>query len=319
MKLIIQIPCFNEEETLNIALSALPREIPGIDKIEVLVIDDGSKDGTVRKAHECGVDYVVEHHRNRGLAAAFMTGLHACLERGADIIVNTDADNQYCADDIPKLLEPILSKRAEYVIGTRPIQDIEHFSPLKKFLQKLGSKMVRRFSGTDVADAPSGFRALSRDAAMKINVFNNYTYTIETIIQAGMKGIPIECVPVRVNEELRPSRLFRSMGAYIRRSIFTMVRMHIIYNPFSFFMKTGIVFLIIGCLPGLRFLYRYFFTEHSRGMVQSLILAAILILTGVISIMMAVIGDIMAINRRLLEDIQYNQRKKNLDSSGKEE
>ncbi len=312
LKLIIQIPCYNEAGTLAITLADLPRSVPGVDKVEWLVIDDGSADETIKVARECGVDYIIPHNRNRGLAAGFMTGLNACLERGADIIVNTDADNQYCAADIPALIRPILEHKAEYVIGTRPIGSIEHFSLAKKLLQKFGSFMVRAISGTHVEDAPSGFRALSRDAAMKINVFSSYTYTLETIIQAGKKDIPLACVPIRVNGELRPSRLFRSIPAYIRRSIFTMVRIFVIYSPARFFFSLGAFLIFFGVLLGGRFLY-YYLAGNGQGMMQSLILTAILILMGGTSMSLGIIGDILGINRRLLEDIQYHQRRERYD------
>ncbi len=308
MKLIIQIPCYNEAGTLAIALAELPREIPGIDKVEWLIIDDGSKDETVKVARENGVDHIVRHHSNLGLAQAFMTGLQAALEQGADVIVNTDADNQYCAADIPTLVEPILAQRAQYVIGTRPIAGIEHFSPIKKLLQKFGSFVVRKISGTCVEDAPSGFRALTRDAAMRMNVFNHYTYTLETIIQAGCKNIPIECVPIRVNEDLRPSRLVKSIPSYIKRSIFTMVRIFVVYRPFKFFFSFGTAFFLIGFLLGIRFL-AYWFSGNGQGMTQSLILAAVLMIIGTVFGLMAFMADLLSVNRMLLEDIQYRQRK----------
>ncbi len=312
MKLIIQIPCLNEAKTLGIALAELPRSVPGIDKVEILIVDDGSTDDTVAVARAAGVDHIVRHPANFGLARAFMTGLDASLKLGADIIVNTDADNQYCAADIPALVAPILEGRAEYVIGTRPIARIEHFSPVKKFLQKLGSYVVRRISGTRVEDAPSGFRALSRDAAMRMNVFNRYTYTLETIIQAGYKNIPILCVPVRVNADLRPSRLVKSIPRYIQRSIFTMIRIFVVYRPFKFFFSIGIVFFLIGFLLGCRFLW-YWLEGGGRGMMQSLILAAVLMLMGTVFGMMAFIADLLSVNRQLLEDIQYRQRRNCFD------
>ena len=224
MKLIIQIPCYNEAETLGIALSALPRQVPGFDSVEWLIIDDGSTDDTVKVALSHGVDHVVRHTRNQGLARGFMNGLQACLEHGADVIVNTDADNQYEADDIPLLTAPIVNGKADIVIGARPIQAIEHFSPIKKLLQKLGSWVVRVASKTDVPDAPSGFRAISRTAARHLVVFSDYTYTLETIIQAGQKNMAITSVPIRVNGDLRPSRLVKSIASYIQRSIVTIIR-----------------------------------------------------------------------------------------------
>lgn len=312
MKLIIQIPCLNEAKTLGIALAELPRSVPGIDKVEILIVDDGSTDDTVAVARAAGVDHIVRHPANFGLARAFMTGLDASLKLGADIIVNTDADNQYCAADIPALVAPILEGRAEYVIGTRPIARIEHFSPVKKFLQKLGSYVVRRISGTRVEDAPSGFRALSRDAAMRMNVFNRYTYTLETIIQAGYKNIPILCVPVRVNADLRPSRLVKSVPRYIQRSIFTMIRIFVVYRPFKFFFSIGTVFFLVGFLLGCRFLWHWL-AGGGRGMTQSLILAAVLMLMGTVFSMMAFIADLLSVNRQLLEDIQYRQRRNCFD------
>ena len=305
--MIIQMPCYNEAETLPIALKELPKKLDGIDTVEWLIVDDGSSDNTAEIARQCGVTYIIRHNINRGLARAFMTGLHAALERGADIIVNTDADNQYNAADIPALIAPILKGEAQYVIGARPISGIEHFSPLKKMLQKLGSRVVRTISGTNVADAPSGFRAITRDAALQLNVFSNYTYTLETMIQAGHKNIPITNVPIRVNGELRPSRLFKSIPAYIKRSIFTMIRIFIVYKPFKFFFSAGTVFFIAGLLLGTRFLWHYL-NGNGRGMMQSLILTAVLLLLGTI------ISDLLSINRQLLEEIQYNQRKEKLNA-----
>ena len=218
-KLIIQIPCFNEELSLPVSLAELPREVPGVDIVEWLIIDDGSVDRTAEVARELGVDHVVTMKRNSGLAKVFMAGLDACLRLDADIIVNTDADNQYCAADIPKLVEPILAGRADYVIGARPIADIPHFSPIKKALQKLGSWAVRVASNTEVPDAPSGFRAMSRACALRLNVLSEYTYTIETIIQAGRANMAIENVDIRVNGDLRPSRLVKSIASYVQRSV----------------------------------------------------------------------------------------------------
>lgn len=308
-KLIIQVPCYNEAGTLGIALACLPRTIPGVDVVEWLIIDDGSSDNTAEIAREAGVDHVIRHSHNMGLAVTFMTGINACLKEGADIIVNTDADNQYNADDIPALIEPILAGKAKYVIGTRPISDINHFSFIKKCLQKLGSWMVRTVSGTIVEDAPSGFRAIDREAALKLNVFSAYTYTIETIIQAGQKDIPIMCVPIRVNEELRPSRLVKSISSYVRRSIWTMIRIFVVYRPFKFFLTIGSIFFLFGTLLGGRFLIHWLWGS-GQGMLQSLILTSILIVMGTISFMMAFMSDLLAVNRRLLEELQYNQRKK---------
>ncbi|MBD3222895.1 glycosyltransferase [bacterium] len=304
MKLIIQIPCFNEEDALPTALEALPRSVPGIDVVEWLIIDDGSVDRTVEVARACGVDHVVSLPRNRGLAFAFTSGLEACLARGADVIVNTDADNQYCADDIPKLVAPIVMGEAEMVIGERPIRDIAHFSPIKRFLQRLGSSAVRTLSRTDVGDAPSGFRALSREAAMRLNVFSEYTYTLETIIQAGQKGMAVTSVPVRVNGETRPSRLVRSIGSYVQRSLVTMVRIFITYRPLRFFMTTGGIVFAAGLALGLRFLY-YYLTGDGDGKIQSTILAALLMGTGAFLAVVGVVVDLIAVNRKLLEKLQW--------------
>lgn len=308
-KLIIQMPCYNEEGTLAIALQALPREIPGIDKVEWLIINDGSTDRTVQVARENGVDHIVELGSHQGLARGFIAGLDAGLRAGADIIVNTDADNQYCADDIPKLIEPILRGEAEIVVGARPIGEIEHFSPLKKSLQKLGSWVVRAASQTDVADAPSGFRAMSRKAAMQFNVFSQYTYTLETIIQAGQKNIPITSVPIRTNGYLRPSRLMKSMRAYIQRSILTILRIFITYKPLRFFTVLGTVPLLLGTLLGTRWLYFFVIEDSTRARVPSLILAAILILIGVQLWIFGVVADLIAVNRKLLEDIQLRVKR----------
>lgn len=303
MKLVIQIPCYNEEQALPVTLGALPESIKGIDEIEILIINDGSTDRTVDVAKSLGVKSFVNMPHNCGLAKAFVAGLHKALEMEADIIVNTDADNQYCADDIEKLVKPILSGEADIVIGARPVTSIEHFSPLKKFLQKLGSSVMRLVSSTEVEDAPSGFRAFSRNAALQMNVFDNYTYTMETIIQAKAKGLVLKSVPVRVNADLRKSKLVKNMFDYIRRSVFTMLRMFLIYRPFRFFAIIAGIFLVSGTILGLRFLYYYIFSSGS-GHIQSLILSAILIITGVQIAVIAVLSELMSINRKLLEDIQ---------------
>ena len=279
MKLIIKIPCYNEAATLGLTLSELPRQLPGIDTIEWLIINDGSLDRTVEVAKACGVDHIVNFEHNQGLAKAFMAGVEAALKAGADIIVNTDADNQYCAADIPQLVNPILRGEAEIVIGARPIQNIKHFSPIKKLLQKLGSLVVRIASKTDIPDAPSGFRAISRNAALQLNVFNEYTYTLETIIQAGQKGMAITSVPIRTNEYLRPSRLVKSIPAYIQRSILTIIRIFMTYHPLRFFMLLGSVPLSFGFILCLRWLILYF-GGTEKAHVPSLVLAAILILIG---------------------------------------
>lgn len=313
MKLFIQIPCFNEAETLPVALADLPRKLEGVDEIKWLVIDDGSTDNTAAVARENGVDYVVRHSQNMGLAQGFMTGLEACLEHGADIIINTDADNQYSATSIPDLIKPILDGQADLVIGARPIEKIKDFSPTKKLFQKLGSWVVRVASNTDIPDAPSGFRALSRDLACQVNVFSDYTYTLETIIQAGQKKFAVTSVPIKTNDWLRPSRLVSSIWSYMKRSVVTIVRIFAVYRPFRFFMTIALVFLVSGFLFGLRFLV-FYLTGDGNGHVQSLIFTALLISVGVQIAIFAFIGDLMSANRQILEEIQYKIRRQALDS-----
>ena len=304
MKLIIQIPCLNEAKTLPMVLLALPREVEGFDSVEWLVIDDGSSDNTVEVAKANGVDHVVRHIGNKGLARAFMTGLDACLKRGADVIVNTDADNQYNAAEIPALTLPILQHTAEIVIGTRPIGEMEHFSSLKKLLQKLGSWVVRVASKTDIPDAPSGFRAMTRKAAQQLVVFSDYTYTLETIIQAGQRNITVASVPVRVNDDLRPSRLVKSIPSYLKRSTVTIVRIFIVYRPFRFFAFIGSLLCGVGFLIGLRFIGLYA-EGQSEGHAQSLVFAAVVGGVGVQTILIAFLADLLSANRKLLEDIRF--------------
>lgn len=302
MKLIIQIPCLNESGTLAVTLADLPREVPGFDQVEWLVIDDGSTDGTAELARSLGVDHVVRHPVNRGLATAFMTGLSACLRQGADVIVNTDADNQYDARDIPKLTEPVLAGRADMVIGARPIDQTEHFSWVKKKLQRLGSWAVRIASKTSVEDAPSGFRAMSRETAMRLNVFSAYSYTLETIIQAGQSNLRIASVPIRTNGDLRPSRLVKSISSYVKRSLITILRVFVIYRPLALFFYTGSVFMLLGMLSGARFLY-FYLQGSGQGHVQSVVLASLCITLGVLLYMMGLIGDLIATNRKLMERV----------------
>lgn len=308
-KLIIQIPCYNEEHTLGVTLAALPRQLPGVDCIEWLVVDDGSQDRTVEVAKECGVEHIIRLSCNQGLAKAFMAGLEASLKAGADIIVNTDADNQYCAEDIPQLIRPILLGQAEIVVGARPILEIKHFSPAKKFLQKLGSWVVRLASNTDIPDAPSGFRAFSREAAMQLNVFNEYTYTLETIIQAGQKGMAITSVPVRTNGVLRSSRLVKSIPSYVLRSLFTILRIFMVYKPLRFFLFLGSVPFSMGVTLGIRWLI-YFFAGTERTRIPSLILATILILMGFQLWILGLVADLLAANRKLMEEIQLRLRRR---------
>lgn len=308
MKLIIQIPCYNEADTLAVTLHELPRHVDGFSTVEWLVINDGSNDNTVEVARGNGVDHVVSFAKNQGLAKIFMAGLDECIKLGADVIVNTDADNQYNAADIPLLVKPILEGKADIVVGSRPIDDINHFSPIKKLFQKIGSWVVRFVSKTNIPDAPSGFRAMSREAALRLNVFNDYTYTLETIIQAGQKNMSIDSVPIRVNGDLRPSRLVKSIPSYIKRSIVTIVRIFVVYRPFRFFLTIGLSIFAIGFLIGLRFLY-YFIIDDSTGHIQSLILASILLGVGFQVTLVAFLADLLAVNRGLMEDVQYRIRK----------
>lgn len=308
MKLIIQIPCYNEAETLEIALNDLPKKLDGVDTIEYLIINDGSKDNTVEVAKKWGVHHVVSFTQNKGLAKGFMAGLDECLRQGADIIVNTDADNQYCADDIQKLIQPILDGKAEYVIGARPIDDTEHFSYIKKKLQHFGSWVVRKASNTDIPDAPSGFRAMSRDAAMHLNVVNDYTYTLETIVQAGREKLAITSVPIRTNAELRPSRLFKSIWGYVKKSIVTILRAYMMYKPLKCFTYLAIVPLVLGMAIGCRFLF-YMAMGNSSGHIQSLILGCTLIIIGFLTFMIGLVADVIAANRRVLQDTQYHVRR----------
>lgn len=317
MKLIIQIPCYNEAETLEIALNDLPRHIDGIDEIEYLIINDGSQDNTVEVARSWGVHYVVNFKKNKGLAKGFMAGIDACLSKGADIIVNTDADNQYCGADIEKLVRPILEGKADIVIGERPIDQTEHFSPVKKKLQHFGSWVVRKASKSDIPDAPSGFRAYSREAAMRLNVVNEYTYTLETIVQAGRNKIPMMSVPVRTNAELRPSRLFSSMMGYVKRSMVTIIRAYIMYKPLTFFSIMGSIPFLAGFALGVRFLV-YMCMGQPGGHIQSLILASTLMLVGFMTLVIGLQADVIASNRKILEDVQYNVRKLRHDNEAKE-
>jgi glycosyltransferase involved in cell wall biosynthesis len=302
-KLIIQIPCFNEAESLPITLADLPRRIDGFGVVEWLVIDDGSTDKTADVARRNGVDHVIRLPHNSGLARAFMAGIDACLRLGADVIVNTDADNQYVAACIPDLVKPILEGKALIVIGARPIDDIKDFSAAKRLLQRLGSWAVRILSSTRVPDAPSGFRAIHRDAAERLYVFSKYTYTLETIIQAGRQGIPITSVPIRVNGYLRPSRLVRSIPSYVWRSILTIFRIFVLYKPLRFFAILGAALFLPGAIIGLRFL-AYFLAGDGDGHIQSLILAAIMIISAAFLWVAGMISDLVAANRILLEDIR---------------
>ena len=308
MKLIIQIPCYNEADTLLVALNDLPKHIDGIDEIEYLIINDGSSDNTEQVARDWGVQYVVRFKRNLGLARGFMAGLDLALRNGADIIVNTDADNQYCGADIEKLVRPILNREADIVIGERPIDETESFSPLKKKLQHFGSWVVRKASRTDIPDAPSGFRAYSRHAAMRVNVYNEYTYTLETIVQAGRNKMAIISVPVHTNPELRKSRLFHSMWGYIKKSMLTILRAFLMYRSLFTFTVIAVCFAVPGILLGVRYLI-FMFNGQGGGHTQSLILTMLLILIAVQSFMMGMQADIISANRKLIEDTQFRIKK----------
>ena len=309
MKLVIQIPCFNEEATLPMTVADLPREVPGVDIVEWLVIDDGSSDRTVEVARSLGVDHVVSHPRNRGLAAAFLTGIDACLRAGATVIVNTDADNQYQGSSIPDLVAPVLTGGADMVVGERPIESIDDFSRTKKLLQRLGSSVVRRFSGTGVRDAASGFRAYSRDAAMRVQVFGRYTYTMETIVQAGWNAIAITSVPIGVNPKTRDSRLVKSSTRYVWRSAQAIIRSFALYKPFRFFFLVGLVPFVAGALLLLRWLGLYLFEDDYTSRVPSLLAGIGLIVVAAQIWAVAFLADLQAANRRVLEDLRLRARR----------
>lgn len=306
-KVIIQIPCLNEAESLPVTVRALPRSLPGVDEVEFLVIDDGSEDDTVGVARQLGVDHIVRFPQHQGLARAFSAGVDAALKLGADIIVNTDADNQYEADDIPALIQPILAGKADMVIGDRSPSSVEHFSPLKRWLQFYGSWAVRGLSGTRVPDATSGFRALDRRAALRLNVVSDFTYTLETVVQAGKKQIAVDHVPVRTRRT-RPSRLFQSIPTYLRKSFVTLVRIYSLYEPIRVFWTIGGTMVIAGLALGVRFVV-YNFLYGPQGLIQSLILAASLTIIGVQTILMGLIADLIAANRSLIEDTLLRVRK----------
>lgn len=312
MKLIIQIPCYNEEGSLEITLNDLPKQINGIDEIEYLIINDGSTDNTVEVAKKWGVHYVVNFKRNMGLAKGFMAGLDACLKNGADIIVNTDADNQYCGANIETIVRPIIDGKADIVIGARPIDSTKTFSPIKKKLQHFGSWVVRKASDSDIPDAPSGFRAYSRDAAMRLNVTNEYTYTLETLIQAGREKMAMTSVPIRTNAELRPSRLFNNMFGYVTKSMITIIRTYIMYKPLVSFTIVGFFPFLIGIVLGIRFLV-YMAIGQSEGHIQSLLLACTLLIIGFLTYLIGLQADIIAKNRKILEDVQYHVKKLEYD------
>lgn len=307
-KLIVQIPCYNEEAMLATTVSALPRELPGVALVECLIIDDGSTDKTVDVAKSAGVDHVIRLPNHQGLARAFMAGIEACLERGADLIVNTDGDNQYYSGDIARLIAPILEEKADVVVGSRPIAESQDFSPVKKALQQLGSWVVRKLSGTTVDDATSGFRAYSREAAMRLNVFSGYTYTLETLLQAGAMGLRVASIPVTTNPPTRESRLVKGLTSYVLRSALTLLWVLVLYRPLILFGWISGGLLGGGLLICLRFLY-FYLVGQGRGHVQSLILGAVLLLFGIQMVAVALIAHLISINRRLAEHTQLYWRR----------
>lgn len=308
MKLIIQIPCLNEEATLPITLGELPREVYGFDEVEWLIVDDGSTDNTVEVAREHGVDHIVRLTNNKGLASAFQAGLDACLKLGADVVVNTDADNQYCAADIVHLVRPIIDGNADMVVGDRQVHTIEHFSPLKKKLQRLGSAVVRRASGTDVEDTTSGFRAYNREAAIRMQVVSRFTYTLETIIQAGKMLVATTHVPVRTNDKMRESRLFPSMSAYVRRNTVSIFRIYTMYEPLRVFLVAAAIFGVIGGVVWGRFFY-FYVAGNGGGHIQSLIFGSVLLMTSVMLAAIGIIGDLLAAQRTLTHRLLEHTRR----------
>ncbi|MFM2183074.1 MAG: hypothetical protein RJB61_1368 [Actinomycetota bacterium] len=317
--LVIQIPCFNEEQTLAATVADLPRTLDGFENVMFLVVDDGSTDNTVEIARQCGVHHVVSHQRNRGLATAFLTGLDTALRLGADVVVNTDADNQYSASSIPVLVAPILDGSADLVVGERPIESIDNFSPIKKRLQRLGTRVVRMASGTPVTDAASGFRAMNRETALRLHVFGRFTYTMETLIQAGAEQLAVVSVPIEVNPQTRPSRLARSSAQYVRRSAAAIIRSFAIYRPFRFFAAIAAVPAVIGVGLIARWLILWQFADDYQSRVPSLVIASVFLLVGAQILAVAFLADLMASTRRLVADTRYRQRRAELDACGKDE
>jgi len=317
MKLIIQIPCYNEEKTLQVTYKDLPRLIAGIDEIETLIINDGSTDNTVEVARKIGVNHIVSFNRNKGLARAFSAGIEKCLELGADIIVNTDADNQYCGQDIPKIVKPVVEGKADVVVGDRQTNKISHFSWTKKKLQKTGSALIRKLSNTKVADTVSGFRAFSRDAAMRINTLTEFSYTIESLIQLGNQKQKIISVPIRTNEELRESRLFKSIPGFLSMQLSTILRVYATYKALRVFTVIGLIIILPGLLGFCRFLY-YYFTTGGEGHIQSLIFSTVLINIGFIVFMFGIIADLISSNRKLIEKALYKIKKIEWDKNNED-
>ena len=308
MKLVIQIPCHNEEATLPSTIAALPRSLPGVSAVRLLVIDDGSTDRTAEIARALGADRVVRLPRNQGLARAFTAGIEAALRMGADVIVNTDGDNQYRADDIPALVAPVMEDSADIVVGARPLSEIEHFSSIKRWLQIAGTRVVRSLTGTDIEDATSGFRAYSRRAALALNVFSSYTYTLETLVQAGYKRLRVVSIPVRINPPTRPSRLVRSTPHYVLQSLITLARVAVIYRPFRAFALPAALSASIGAALVARFVYYYVTQAGTAGHIQSLIIAAMLVLIGGLLLTLGILADLLSVNRRILEEVQAAAR-----------
>ena len=318
MKLIIQIPCYNEALTLPATLQDLPRQLEGVDCIEWLVIDDGSNDNTAEVARQLGVDHVIRLKQHSGLAAGFVAGLEACLKSGADLIVNTDADNQYLADDITHLIQPILHGQADMVIGDRGVATTQNFSPLKRFLQRLGSWVIAKASNLDIPDATSGFRALSREAALRTIVVSEYSYTLETLIQAGAHRAAVSYVPVRTNPQTRPSRLMRNIPHYLAHSSQTILRAYTMYRPLRVFSLISAIFIFLGILLGIRFLI-YFFNGQGSGHIQSLILTAVLIIVGFQTFLIGLVADLIGFNRRIMEETLYRVRRIELKNQPEQE
>jgi len=323
MKLIVQIPCLNEEHSLPQTVRDIPRRIDGIDEVEILIIDDGSTDRTVEVAREIGVDHIIVHINNKGLAAAFRTGLDACLRLGADIIVNTDGDNQYKGQDIPRLVAPILAGRAEIVVGDRQTAKIPHFEFHKKILQKFGSTIVRVLSGVDLPDAVSGFRAFNRDAAMQLNILTHYSYTVETVLQAGKRKIAVSSVHVGTNPQTRESRLAKSIPSFVINQLNTMTRMYAMHQPLRYFFVISVIIMLTGAVPMVRF-FSFYFRGLGDGHIQSLILGSSLLVIGFQVLVLGFLGDVISFNRRLIEDtlnrvkkieIDYLEKLKKSDSS----
>jgi glycosyltransferase involved in cell wall biosynthesis len=313
LKLVIQIPCFNEAEHLPETLAGLPRQIRGIEHIEIVVVDDGSTDSTASVARACGATQVVPLVGHQGLAAAFMAGVDSALRLGADIIVNTDADHQYCGDDIARLVEPIVSGRADLVIGDRQTDGLLHFTPTKRWLQRWGSRMLRTLSRAEVRDAPSGFRAMSRNCALRLFVHNRFTYTLETVILAGQLGLSIENVPIRVTSTTRPSRLFRSTAEYVRRASAVIFRAYAMYRPLRLVGVLSLLLLCVGTGLGARFFYHYVKNPSYSGYIQSLVVATAAVVIGILLLVAALLAELIASNRRLLEELLFRVRRLELE------